>query len=90
VVGTVGERPAQRVRAGHDVVLVAAGRRPYTRNLVTFDVEGGRALNVVAIALLVAMQIGDVAGDQLTLDVVPGTGADAIPRIDTGWLPRCS
>jgi hypothetical protein len=64
-------------------VLIAAGRRPYTWNFITFDVERGRALEVVAIALLVAMQIGDVAGDQLAPDVVPGAGADAIARIDT-------
>src|SRR5260370_17461279 len=29
------------------------------------------------------MQIGDVASDQLALDVAPGAGADAIARIDT-------
>src|SRR5262249_44535862 len=81
VIVAVGERTALGVRTGQDVVLV--GRRPHTWNLVTFDIEGGGALDVVAVALLVAMQIGDVAGDQLALDVVPGAGADAIARIDT-------
>src|SRR5262249_31893291 len=38
-------------------------------------------LHVVAVALLVAVQIGDVAGDQYTLDVVPGAGADAVARV---------
>src|SRR6202023_3289627 len=42
-----------------------------------------RALDVVAVALLVAMQTGDVAGDQLALGVVPGPGADAIARVQT-------
>jgi hypothetical protein len=36
---------------------------------------------VVAITLLIAMQIGDVAGDELA-DVVPRAGADTIARID--------
>src|SRR5262249_47020779 len=66
----------------HYVVLVAAGRRSYTWNLVTLDIEGGRALHVVAVALLVAMQIGDIAGNELALDVIPGAGADPIARID--------
>ena len=35
------------------------------------------------VAWLIAMRIGDVAGDALTLDVVPGAGADATARIDT-------
>jgi hypothetical protein len=30
------------------------------------------------------MKIGDVAGDQLTLDVEPGAGADAIPAPEIG------
>jgi hypothetical protein len=64
-------------------VLVTTGRRPYPWNLVALGVEGSCALDVVAVALLVAMQIGDVAGDELALDVVPGSGADAIARIDT-------
>src|SRR5499427_3995992 len=35
-----------------------------------------RLLHVVAVALLVAMQIGDVAGHQYALDVEPGPGTD--------------
>src|SRR5260370_39175815 len=76
VIGAVGERPTLGVRTGQDVMLVAARRRPYARNLVTLDIEGGRALDAVAVALLGAMQIGDVAGDQLALHDVPGAGAD--------------
>src|SRR5712671_2560541 len=83
VIDAVGERPTLGVRTGQDVMLVAAGRRPDAWNLVTLDIERSRALDVVAVALLVAMQIGDVARDQLALDVVPGAGADAIARIDT-------
>src|SRR5262252_1325874 len=83
VIGAVGERTAQGVRTGQDVVLVAAGRRPHPWNVVTLDGERGRTLDVVAVALLVAMQVGDVAGDQLAPDIVPGAAADAIARIDT-------
>src|SRR5439155_27378643 len=36
---------------------------------------------VVAVALLVTMQIGDVAGDQHPLGVEPGPGTDAVARI---------
>src|SRR4029077_10733343 len=60
-----------------------AGRRPYPWNLVALGIEGGCALNIVAVALLITMQISDIAGDELALDVVPGSGADAIARIDT-------
>src|SRR6516165_1704598 len=81
----VGERPAGGVRAGHGVVLVAAGtgRGSYTGNLVTLGIEGGRLLDVVAVALLVAVKIGDAAGDHHAPDIVPGAGADATARIDT-------
>src|SRR5215471_8913260 len=50
-------------------------------NDLPFDVEDIRLLHVVAVALLVTMQIGDVAGDQHALDVEPGSRTDAIPRI---------
>src|SRR4029077_2821875 len=82
VINAIGERPALGVRTGHGVVLVAAGRRPYPWNLVALGIEGGCALNIVAVALLITMQISDIAGDELALDVVPGSGADAIARID--------
>ena len=36
-----------------------------------------------SLALLVAMQVGEVAGDQLMLDIVPEPVADAIAGIDT-------
>jgi hypothetical protein len=35
------------------------------------------------VALLIAMRIGDVAGDELALDVIPGADAGATARIDT-------
>src|SRR4051794_6299456 len=78
----VGERPPGGVRAGQDVVLVLALRRAHARNLIPLGIEDARALDVVAVALLIAVQIGDVAGDQHALDVVPGAGADARARID--------
>jgi hypothetical protein len=83
VIVSIDECPAIGIRAGQDVVLVAAGRRPHPRNLVTLCIENGRALDVVAVARLVAVQIVDGAGDQLALDVVPGAGADAIACTDT-------
>jgi hypothetical protein len=82
VIGAVGERPAGGVRASHCVVLVGARGPSSTGNLVPLGIEVGRLLDVVPVALLVAMQIGDIAGDQLALDVVPGAGADASARID--------
>src|SRR5438046_2940736 len=45
-------------------------------------VERGGALDVVALALQIPVQIGDVAGDQHALGVVPGSGADAVARIE--------
>jgi len=44
--------------------------------------ECERLVDGVAIALDVAMQVGDVVGDELAVLVVPGTGADAIARVD--------
>jgi hypothetical protein len=52
------------------------------RNNLTLDVQHGLAADVVAVALLVAVQIGKVARDQLVLDVVPGPGAYAVAGID--------
>jgi hypothetical protein len=82
MIGAIVERSARGVRAGQDVVLVAGGRRPHPRNLVALGIEDGRALDVVAVGLRVAMQIGYVTGDQLAPDVVPGAIADASARID--------
>jgi hypothetical protein len=56
VIKAIGERPALGGRTGQGVVPIAAGRRPYPWNLVALDVEGGCALDVVAVALLVAMR----------------------------------
>jgi hypothetical protein len=52
-------------------------------NLIAPCIERGRALDVVSVASLVAMQIRDVAGDQLTFGVVPGSGTNAIAPIQT-------
>src|SRR5205823_8871806 len=82
VIETVGERPALRVRTGQSVVLILrALRHADAWNDLPFGVEHIRLLDVVAVALLVTMQIGDIAGDQRTLGVEPGPRADAIPRI---------
>ena len=51
-------------------------------NLVAPCIQRGRALDVVAVALLVAVQIGDAAGNQLALGIVPGPVADVVARID--------
>src|SRR5712671_3962448 len=81
VIEAVGERPALGVRTGQSVVLILrALRHADAWNWLPFDVEHIGLLHVVAVAMLVSMQIGDVAGDQHTLDVEPGPGADAIPR----------
>src|SRR5437870_5765042 len=82
VIETVGERPALGVRTGQNVVLILRALRDADAwNDLPFDVEHIRLLHVVAVALLVTMKVGDVAGDQRTLDIEPGPGADAIPRI---------
>src|SRR5712671_1570880 len=82
VIETVGERPALGVRTGQSVMLILRALRDADAwNYLPFDVEHIRLLHVVAVALLVTMQIGDIAGDQHTLDVEPGPGADAIPRV---------
>src|SRR5439155_22806219 len=82
VIETVGERAALGVRTRQNVVLILrALRHADAWNDLTLGVEHVRLLHVVAVALLVTMQIGDIAGDQHTLDVEPGPGADAIPRI---------
>ena len=55
------------------------------RNLLASCIQRGRALDIIAVALLVAMQIGDVAGDQLTFGVVPGSGTDVgAPAVNSG------
>jgi hypothetical protein len=54
VIRAIGERPAQGVRTSQDVMLIA-------RNLVAPCIERGGALDIVTVALLVAMQIGHVA-----------------------------
>jgi hypothetical protein len=62
----------------------------HPRNLVTLDVEDGRALDVIAVALLVAMQIGDAAGDQLTLTLYQGQVPMRPRTLIFGVLPRFS
>src|SRR5438552_5761755 len=82
MIETIGERAALGIRPRQNVVLILrALRHADAWNLLPFGVEHIRLLHVVAVALLVTMQIRDIAGDQHTLDVEPGPGADAIPRI---------
>ena len=50
-------------------------------------------LDVVAVALIVAMQIADVGGDHHALGIVPGARADAAARVHPGpalvvWVER--
>jgi hypothetical protein len=51
-------------------------------------VERRRLADVVAIALLIAVQVGDVRRDQLSFRVVPGTGPDSIARVDGRLIAR--
>src|SRR5262245_34667886 len=82
VIETVDIRPTRGVRTGQNVVLILGALRPLDAwNDIALGVEHIRLLHVVAVAYLVAVQIGDVAGDQHALDVEPGPSADAIPRI---------
>src|SRR5215510_2060908 len=82
VIETVDIRPTRGVRTGQNVVLILGSLRPLDAwNDIALGVEHIRLLHVVAVAHLVAMQIGDVAGDQHTLNVEPGPGANAIPCI---------
>ena len=68
-------RPVE-VRTGQDVVLVAG-------NFVAAAVESGRTLEVIPVALNVAMQVGNTAGDHHAPCIVPRSIADAVARIDT-------
>src|SRR5688500_963870 len=68
-------RPPVGRRAGHDVVAV---RRALRVDLPSLLVERGVGGDV----RLVGMQLGYRRGDQLALGVVPGTGADAVARVD--------
>src|SRR5690606_18512778 len=84
VVARVGERgalgqPAVRVRARQDVVLVRLVADAL--HLFAALVEGRRLADVVAVALVVAVQVRDILSDQHTLGVVPGTRADAVARV---------
>src|SRR5688572_14375254 len=74
---------AMAVRARHDVVLVHGPFRTSdaARYLHAFLVERGFLDDVVAVALDVPMQIGDVGRDLHALGIVPGAGADTVARI---------
>jgi hypothetical protein len=61
VIGTVRKRPALGARTSQDVALIGGRRRgPHAWHLVTLDIKCGGTLDVVAVALLIVMQIGDV------------------------------
>src|SRR5205823_14889015 len=82
VVESVGESPAVGVRTREHVVLVRHVAEAVD-HLALLGERGGLA-DGVAVARLVAMQIGDIAGDQLTLGVVPGAGPDAATCVYAG------
>src|SRR5688572_21833215 len=68
-----------RVRPGKDVVLV--GRIAATFDGIALLIERGLFVDVVAIAMNVAMQLGNVARNQVTLSIVPRTIADAVAGV---------
>ena len=78
-----GKRSAERIRARQDVVHVL-GLGIVTiaaRNLVAVLVECGLVIEIVPVALVVAVQIGYVGGDPNPVGVVPRTGSDAVAGI---------
>src|SRR5207244_6811966 len=70
-----GERRAVRLRAGEDVVLV----RRVAASIDDVPLFGQRGLLV---EVVVAVQLGYIAGNDDSLDVLPWTIADALARVD--------
>src|SRR5258706_1700375 len=68
VVDAVGESAAIGVRPRQDVVLVRHVARAFDR--LALLIQGGSLLDVVAIALLIAMQVGDARRDHGALCTV--------------------
>ena len=79
------------IRAGQDVVLIRLVSDAV--DLLAVLINGRWLSDVVAIALEVPMQVGDVGCDQLTVCVEPGAAADPRSRVDRGlWgcaSPAC-
>ena len=74
------KRPAGGIRAGQHVMFIGL----VTDTLDDFAFLGQciRFLDVVTVAQGVTVQIGNVACDQDTLGIVPGSGSNASTRID--------
>src|SRR5688500_5155250 len=73
-------QPPVRIRSGQDVVLVRLVAD--SLHLRTLLVERGRLADVVAVALIVTVQVGDAGGDEHALGVVPRPVADTVAGID--------
>src|SRR6266567_405707 len=80
------ERSAIGVRARQNIVLVAG--IAHSRSRRSALIQCGGLLDVVAVALLVAMQIGDIRSNRHALRIVPRSRPDAVACIRTGGL-RC-
>src|SRR5262245_281175 len=81
VIDSIGERPPAGVRAGQDVVLLPAGVVT-PRNHLAFLIQHGRPPNGIAVALLVAVEVGNTACDHLALGVEPRAVADTAASVD--------
>jgi len=90
VIETVDVGPALGVRTSQNVVLIlGALRHADARMTSPLGVEHIRLLHVVAARCWSPCRSATFAGDQRALDVEPGPGTDAIPRIHARLLPRC-
>src|SRR5215471_11869017 len=76
VIDAVGEGASGGVGAGQGVMFVLYALGAAALNLSALFRERGGPLDVVAIALKVAVQVVDVCGDHLALGIVPGARAD--------------
>src|SRR5437868_13043923 len=78
------EGAAVGVRARQHVVLVRHVAKALHHGALLIQIIG--LLDVVAVAQLVAMKIGDARCDQHALGIVPGSGSDAAASIDGGFV----
>ena len=76
-----------RVGPGEHVVLIR--HVAHALDLLALLVERVRLANAVAVTLDIAMQVGHIARDELTLGVVPRPGPDTLAGIDGGPSARC-
>src|SRR6185503_9143384 len=89
MIETVAECAAIGIRTRHHVVLILHALLAGARNLFAGLIECGGALDVITVTLLVAMKIGHVGSDQLSLRVVPRTIADAPAGVDRWRIAAC-